>query len=455
MTAILLFCADKATARTDSTGNKKVWVREILFSGNRITKPQIMLREMTIQVGDSIAAKDLENEVAFNKRRILNLQLFSSVSYTIHAIDPETVDIEFQVIELFFWIPKPEVSLADRNFNVWWKEMHHKIERTNFGLQLTRINFRGRSERIGGTAQLGYNKYFDVYYKIPFIDKFMKRGAGISATYSTGREINVRTKNNKLEFFHADEYPYRYFQTELTYTFRPAYAIIHELNLSYNSFSITDALYEKNRNFLGGKQKVNFLELKFTVGFNNTDVRVYPLNGLDAKLVIDKKGLWVDKDINQSSIRAELSYYKKLNRHFSSSLVFRGRLCFPGEQPYFLNRALGFRNEYVRGYEYYVIDGTHYALARGNLRCRIIDRVLQQHIIPFMQYLPLRLYAKVYDDVGYVYTRNAIDSRLSNRWLNGYGAGLDLVVSYYFKFRVEYSFNHLGQNGLFLHGNKE
>lgn len=455
LAAFALCFSGKVSARSDSSANKRLWIREIIFTGNKITRPQIMLREMTIQVGDSIAAKDLENEVAFNKRRILNLQLFSSVNYEIRSIDSATVDIVFQVIELFYWIPKPEVSLADRNFNVWWKEMQHKLERTNIGLQITRINFRGRSERIGGTAQVGYNKYFDVYYKIPFIDKYMKRGAGISATYSTGREINFRTTNNKLEFFHADEYPYRYFQTELTYTFRPAYAIIHELNLSYNSFAITDALYEKNRDFLGGKQKVNFLELKFTVAFNNTDVRVYPLNGLDAKLVVDKKGLWLDKDINQFSIRSELSYYKKFNRHFSSSLVFRGRICFPDEQPYFINRAMGFKNEYVRGYEYYVIDGTHYALGRANLRCRIIDRVIHQRIIAFMQYLPLRLYAKVYDDLGYVYTKNAGDSRLSNRFLNGYGAGLDLVVSYYFKFRVEYSFNHLGQNGLFLHGNKE
>jgi outer membrane protein assembly factor BamA len=430
-------------------------ITEIKFKGNNITKPQIIFREMTLHSGDSLLQADLESELDFNKRRILNLQLFSSARYDVIQIDENNIEITFTVTELFFWIPKPEFTLADRNFNVWWKEQHANIERTNIGLQLTRVNFRGRSERIGGTAMIGYNKYFDIFYKIPYIDRHLKRGLGISATYSTGREVSYLTSMNKLNFYHNDEYPYQYFQTELTYTYRPAYAIIHELNLSYNHYAITQDLFDKNPDYLGGKKKLNYLELKFTVGFNNTDIRIYPLNGLDVKGSITKRGLGIDKDLNQFAIRTELSYYKKFSPHFSSSLILRGRLSFPDDQPYFNERALGFKNDYVRGYEYYVIDGSHYAVLRGNLRYRIIDRVIHQGIIGFMKYIPLRIYAKVYDDIGYVYSKNPGNSFLNNNILNGYGAGIDIIVSYYLKFRIEYSFNHLKQNGLFLHGNKE
>jgi hypothetical protein len=72
-----------------------------------------------------------------------------------------------------------------------------------------------------------------------------------------------------------------------------------------------------------------------------------------------------------------------------------------------------------------------------------------------MKYIPFRVYVKAYDDVGYAYSKNSGNSFLNNRFLNGYGLGIDIVVSYYAKFRIEYSFNHLNKNGLFLHGSKE
>lgn len=440
---------------SDTSQHNWLTIRELIFKGNDITKSQIILRDMTLHAGSKVLKTDLEDELNFNKRRILNLQLFSMVNFEVNYIDSNNIDVIFNVNEIFYWIPKPECSLADRNFNVWWKEQHHDLERTNIGIQLTRINFRGRSERIGGTMQLGYNKYFDLFYKIPFIDRHLKRGLGISATYSTGREINYQTKHNKIDFYRNEDYPYRYFQTELTYTYRPAYAIIHELNLSYNHYAITDELFQKNPDYLGGKTKINYLELKFTVSYNNTDVRIYPLNGLDAKGTIMKRGLGIDHDLNQFSMRTEVSYYKKLSRQLSGALVFRGRLSFPQQQPYLTSRAFGFKNEYVRGYEYYVIDGSHYALLRANLRHKLIDRILHQSFIPFFKHVPIRIYAKVYDDAGVVYTEHEGSSFLNNKLLNGYGAGIDIVVSYYAKFRIEYSFNHLKQNGLFLHGNKE
>jgi hypothetical protein len=48
-----------------------------------------------------------------------------------------------------------------------------------------------------------------------------------------------------------------------------------------------------------------------------------------------------------------------------------------------------------------------------------------------------------------------MNSFLNNRFLNGYGAGVDILLSYYAKLRIEYSFNHLKQNSLFLHTTKE
>ncbi|MBK7762634.1 MAG: hypothetical protein IPI46_04590 [Bacteroidetes bacterium] len=451
-TGFSAFAKEKNLLRVDTSS---FYIRHIEFSGNKITKPKIILREMTLGEGHRIRKNELTDELNFNKRRILNLQLFSSVLYKVNHLTNDSIDIMFEIIEVLYWVPRPMFSLADRNINVWWKEQNHALDRTNLGLELTRMNFRGRSERIGGTVQLGYNKFFDVFYKVPFVDKKLKRGLGISATYATGREINYMTDANKIIFYRNEDYPYKQFQTELTYTFRPAYAIIHEANLSYNYYAITDELYTMNNDYLGGKKKINYFELKYIIGFNNTDIRIYPLNGMEAKLYLSKKGLGIDKDVNQFSARSEISYFKKFSHLLSSAIVFRGRISSENKQPYIFNRALGFKNEYVRGYEYYVIDGSHYALLRGNLRLRILDKIVNQPFVKFIKYIPIRVYAKVFDDIGYVHSKYIGNSSLNNRWLNGYGAGIDIAISYYAKFRLEYSFNHLKQNGLFLHGNKE
>lgn len=439
-----------------AVAKKDQWIHigNITFSGNKITKPQIVIRDMSIRSGDSVKATDLEYELNYNKKRILNLQLFSTVDYTTRQYN-DTIDIEYKVTELFYWLTKPLFSLADRNLNVWWIEQNHRLDRTNIGLEFTRVNFRGRNEKIGAVIQGGYNKHFELFYTLPYFDKKLKQGLGANILYATGREINFITDSNKLHFFRSEHYPYQRFQAKLSYTYRNAYAAIHELNLSYNFFNISKPLFELSPIFLGPRRRINYFELNYIFKFNNTDIRLYPINGLELKAVVSKKGLGLDKDVNQLAFYTETSYYRSIYRNISSSFVFRGRLSFPQSQPYNFNRAMGFKNEYVRGYEYFVIDGSHYALLRSNVRFKILDIVWTQNLLKFIRHIPLKVYSKIYDDVGYVHNEDPQNSFLNNRLLNGYGAGLDILISYYAKLRIEYSFNHLNQNGLFLHTTKE
>lgn len=441
--------------KNDSLSPPYIHIREIIFSGNNITKPNIVLRDMGIKNGDSIKASDIDYELNYNMKRILNLQLFSTVKYEVHPVSADTIDVEYKVTELFYWLAKPLFSLADRNLNVWWVEQNHRLDRTNIGLEFTRINFRGRSEKIGANFQGGYNKHFELFYQIPFIDKKLKQGLGANILYSTGREINYITDSNKIYFYRSEHYPFQRFQAKLAYTYRNAYAAIHEINLSYNFFNISKPLYDLSPTFLGRVRRINYFEFNYIFKYNNTDIRLYPINGIDLKTIVTKKGLGVDKDVNQFAIYNETAYYRSLFRNISSSFIFRGRLSFPQHQPYYFNRAMGFKNEYVRGYEYYVIDGSHYAILRSNIRYKIFDRVITQNLLKIIKHIPLKIYSKIFDDFGYVHNEDPQNSFLNNKLLNGYGAGIDLLISYYVKLRIEYSFNRLNQNGLFLHSTKE
>ena len=75
--------------------------------------------------------------------------------------------------------------------------------------------------------------------------------------------------------------------------------------------------------------------------------------------------------------------------------------------------------------------------------------------MPVFKRFPVALIAKTYYDMGKVHSDFPQNNTLSNTFLQGYGFGLDLVLSYYAVFRIEYSLNHLNQKGLFLHGRKE
>ena len=444
-----------AISPSKEENTKKVFVRSIQFHGNKITKENIILREMNIAPGDSILVEDVELILEFNKRRILNIQLFSRVEYCIGQWDNEGIDIEYSLNEILYWLPKPIFSLADRNFNVWWVDNNHRLDRINIGMELSRINFRGRNETIVMMAQVGYSKNFNLSYRIPYIDKKLRYGLYAGLSYSTGREINHKTVKDKQAFYSNEQYPYQYFQARLAATYRKSYAAVHELRLSFNKYAITSELFNANPDFLGGKTRLNFLELKYDFRYNNTDTRVYPTNGLDLEFNASKKGLGIDKDVNQLLMYTGISYYKKISKNVSSAFVFRGRLGFGGPQPYIFQKALGYKSDYVRGYEYYVMDGSHYGLFRANVRYKIIDRVIHQNVVKLMKYIPLRVYAKAYDDIGYVVNNYSNRGLLTNKFLNGYGVGIDLIISYYAKFRIEYSFNHLRQNGLFLHGTNE
>jgi hypothetical protein len=48
-----------------------------------------------------------------------------------------------------------------------------------------------------------------------------------------------------------------------------------------------------------------------------------------------------------------------------------------------------------------------------------------------------------------------MNTRLTNKFLTGFGAGLDVVSSYDVVLRFEYSFNGEGESGFFFHVKKE
>ena len=65
--------------------------------------------------------------------------------------------------------------------------------------------------------------------------------------------------------------------------------------------------------------------------------------------------------------------------------------------------------------------------------------------------MPLTFYGKIYSDVGYAYDKDAGNSLLNNKLIHSWGFGFDLITFYDIVFKFDYSFNQLGESGLFIH----
>ena len=101
----------------------------------------------------------------------------------------------------------------------------------------------------------------------------------------------------------------------------------------------------------------------------------------------------------------------------------------------------------------YVIDGVQAGILKGTIRQEILNLNVPTFIIKNEKYkkIPFKIVAKVYGDIGASHLPAYTNSILNNRFLYTYGAGIDVLSYYDFVARFEYSFNQLGEKGLFLH----
>ena len=124
------------------------------------------------------------------------------------------------------------------------------------------------------------------------------------------------------------------------------------------------------------------------------------------------------------------------------------------EYPYFLTESLGYCENFVRGYEYYVVDGQGIGLFRSNLRVKAIDKTLHSPIFRNSQFgtIPVQVYPKIFADAGYVSDDVFTSTNTPrNTLLYSAGIGMDITTYYDWVFRFEGAVNALGEFGLYLH----
>lgn len=446
------FCASAKTgnAPRDST----VVIAHILIIGNEKTDEDIILREITFRSGDTVSK--VAAAIKRSEANLVNMELFNYVKVSLHPIQGGFADVLVEIKERWYFWPIPVFKLAETNFNTWW--LTKDFRRANYGLLLVKRNFRGRNEDIAIKGQLGYSKELAVLYSRPYLSRNQRLGLSVSAGYIQLGEITVGTENNKRVFFRSGHGRTREeLFGRLGFTLRNKFYWSHYLELSYHNLQVVDSLTRfTNDYFFGNSPHAEFPGATYIVRYDKRDNKGYPLAGWLIHAEIQKNGIAItgNKNLNVLHGTAYARHYFPLGSRWHAAWQLKYKRTFTGNLPYYFQRALGY-DDFVRGFEYYVIDGQHFALMKSNLKYNLIKPRI--YPIEFLSKTSLykfhcASYINLYVDAGYAWDKlYATKNGLSNEILYSFGAGLDVVCYYDKVMRFEYTFNSLMQHGFFIH----
>ena len=452
---LLLLAPSCVVMAQEAASADLVHVRGITVTGNRTTKQRIILRELVLNEGDSLVSAALYERMERSRQNLMNTGLFNTVSVLPLYLDARNAIVEVTVNERWYIWPSIIFDLADPNFNTWW--LTKDLDRVNYGLYLYKYNMRGRNETGYIKAQFGYTHQFAFRYKVPNLDNRQRWGVNVGVSFEEQAEVTAGTAaNRRILLRNMDGSNRDQWKADVEVTLRRSHDVRHIGRLKFTQADVRDTVVRAAVDYFNGpRTSTRFLTLGYAFIWDQRDSRIFPRSGHYEELRCERLGLGLlDRDAPDISvIYATTKHWWKLHEKWTVALSLRGQRT-SGTPPYYVQEGLGYAH-FARGYEYYVIDGEHYALGKLNAVFQLVKpRTYRLEGMPLEAFRTFyfALYLNLYTDVGRVWDgRYAEANFLDNRWMNGNGLGLDLVTSYDQVVRAEYSLNGEGEHGFFLH----
>ena len=440
----------------DST-TAKILISSINIAGNKHTKTYIIQREIPFKVGDSLLQKNITATLLQARNQVYNTNLFTEVKFDSIPQADSSLQINILVRERLYIFPTPQFQLVDRSLNEWIKTYNADLNRVVYGLKFAHYNFSGRRDQLRIYLLNGYARNVSASYSAPYSNTKLTEGFGVAAGFTQNREVGYKLNyNNKILNYKKNGFVRNNFSAAIGYSIRKGFFKTTNISVGINYQNIDDSIISIKYNpsyFNSENNKQLIPDFGIGVSYTNTDNNNYPQKGLIYSYGISKRGLQFTGGINSVSLSGSFAKFFKHTHNFFSIVQSSALIKLPFEQAFINRRALGFGSLTLRGLEIYLIDGVAAGVAKYTLNKKVTEFKIP---IPFkiksLPYIPFKIFAKTYTDVGYSYLSKKYDSRLNNRLLYTGGFGIDVVTFYDIVFKVEYSFNQLGEKGLFLRG---
>jgi outer membrane protein assembly factor BamA len=429
-------------------------VKEINIIGIEKTKEKVLLRQLTFSAGDTIDLANLKEVLSTNTSNIYNLGLFNVVEIDDSLDADSAVVFSVSVRERWYVWPNPYIAFEERTFTEWWADKD--LDRLVYGGGVTIENLSGWNDRLLVYGQLGYSRRASLSYNRPFLFPQAKIDGLFGMRYINNKEIGYTTLDGILQLARLENSSMRqsmdvYAQLGKRITAR---RLVY-LTANFQYFRPNDSIIYFNEEYLttGGKSEY-YPSLTLSYINDQRDIRSFPLKGYKYAATLRSSGFPGLGTTQFGKATVSVSHHIPLGKRFNFAWGAQGLMLIGNRVPYFDKFFIGFDN-FIRGYEPYVIDGSMIGLGKTELKFAIIPRkIIHVKQIPFRKFqdFPIGLYLSAFGDAGYVHdaTFNNHDNYLKDKWLAGCGLGINFITMYDKLVRFEFSINRFGGYGFNL-----
>lgn len=424
---IVFLIASVLSFSQENNPNLSVSIDSISISGNKITEDFIILRELTIRIGDTVEDQLLE----YNKERIFSLGLFTKVDLSIKESDYKNI-LHIDVEESWYIYPVPFVQLQDRDW-----------DKLSYGFILFIKNFRGRNETLSGAAAFGYDPSFSLaYYKPNIVER--------SDIYF-GIETSYRTSSNRsliAETIYGNNFDQKNIIGQLNFGNR--FGNFHRAGIDIGYQYIETPFFIKGINASDSRID-RLVKLGLNYSYDTRDLMQYAKEGIFFNFYTQFKGLGMN-GINYQVHNIDFREYRKIIGDLNAKWRIATRQVTGGLIPYydfsfigFQERIRGYFNEQSEGHRSYTssIELSYPILRDINITFDFVP-IVPQELLTYR----LALYFHLFTDTGATQLRGKpIGIKDFN---TGYGGGLTLLVLPYSIARLEFAINDNGLSEFIL-----
>lgn len=406
-------CAFCFIAFANEPADSTLYVKRVVVYGNEMTKEYIILREMSVRVGDKLTAEVLQQD----QKRIYNLQLFNKVDVDYTAED-DGATVFVKVHERWYFFPFPIVGFKYRDTDKFF-----------YGAGVVHRNFRGRNEKLFGSFALGYDRWALLTYQNPKLtdddDLFFRGSIGL----------------HKIHNLNADDGVYTQQRLALNTTFGKRIGLHQTLlgSAGYEQWNIEDPLQNRTASSTGMDE---FISLGFSYIYDIRDIKEYSNSGYFIALSASKLGFGTS-EVNIFRYDYDLRGFISLADGFVLGGRTFGKFAGGGVIPPYLHNYFGY-DERIRGYFNTVLEGDNSMGSSVELRIPILMPryfTVATFLPPEFSLWRYGLYAGIFADAGKAWYRYQPFSDM--KWYAGYGVGLQFLLPYSLVVRTEYAINDL------------
>jgi len=463
---------DGVVTLPDSVIYNSIIISEYSVTGNDLTKPWYIIRELDFKIGDTLAvveanesgkftskrfapgdSSELSLRMRYSRENIINTKLFLTVNLGLEQIETNHYKILIEVTERHYWWLFPVVKLNAPNFNEWIRDPD--LSDVSMGVFFSHNNLFGISHQMSIAGYFGKSYAAAFGYRIPWIGHGKKTGLTFALGYQNLYTVEYASVENKRAML----YESNSMQTAnlgAVFTLRPGLYNYGTIKFAGSWVSISDSLYSLDTNFLAKNKQDNIsLTIYADYAYDSRNSKSYPLFGNYLKIFVNKVGMGlVSKDVDYFFYGVDFHFYQKIGDRWHTAEMFKLENSSGENHPYHYQLNMTYKKDFIRGYDLFTIKGDEMYYFRSNLKYTLVKPNIkkakkgqEKNKFKNLQYA---FYLNAFADAGYVNNDFTENNPYNNKMLFSWGLGLDFVTYYDMVLRFEYAFTSVGTNGFFI-----